>query len=133
MDAAIQTAIDQAVATAQAALEAQLLAATNDLTATRNDLTTAQAALTAAQAQIGVLQIALTAPPAGPAVAPAVQFAYSSATVSNDVIDYKTPAGIKLYKLAGDKLKTEFDLDSNQFTLFLDRQSSYKVLRAGLG
>jgi hypothetical protein len=115
MDAQIQAAIDNAVATARAALQLQLNAANTDLAAARTELT-------AAQAEIIVLQRAVAAAPPAVAAAPAtpVQFAYSPATVSNDIIDYKTPAGIKVYKLAGEKLKSDFDLDSNKFTLFLD-------------
>jgi hypothetical protein len=37
-------------------------------------------------------------------------FAQTPATISAKIIDYGSTAGIKLYKVAGEKLKADFDL-----------------------
>lgn len=115
IDAAIQAAIDLAIA----GVTAQLTAAQTELLAARTDLTTAQNALTLAQA----------AAPAGGAAAAAVAptFALAPATVSGAFIDYSTPAGIKIFKMAGEKLKSEFDLETNNFTSFVDNLHSRAI------
>ena len=113
MDPAIQQAIDTAVAV----VAAELQQARNDLQQARNDLTALQ---NAAPPQ---------APPAvqPPAAQPAPVFALGPATTTGNFIDYNTPAGIKLYKMAGEKLKSEFDLDTNNFPRFVDNLNSRAI------
>ena len=110
IDANIQAAIDAAVAVVAA-----------QLATTQGQLMTARAELLQARTDLNTLQNAQVAP-AAPAAAPT--FALGPATVSTDVIDYSTPAGIKLYKLAGEKLKTSFALETASFTMFTDNLHS---------
>ena len=75
--------------------------ATGQIAQLRTDLTTAQTELTQAQADLAFAQNALAAipDPAGAAAAPAAPtFALGTATVTTSIIDYSTPAGIKLLK-----------------------------------
>ena len=118
IDPDIQRAIDAAVAVVAA-----------QLATTQGELTTARAELLQAQTDLNTLQNA-QAPPAQQAAAQppaAPTFALGPATIFGNIIDYSTPAGIKLYKMAGEKLKSDFDLDTNNFHQFVDNLNSRSI------
>jgi hypothetical protein len=123
VDANIQAAIDQAIAN----VTAELNLARNEITTLRTELTQAQTDVAAAQR--AVIAAAANAPTAGaaPAAPAAPTFALGPATISGNIIDYSTPAGIKLYKMAGEKLKEDFDLDTNHFHSFIDNLNSRAI------
>ena len=117
----------------QAAIDLALQAARDEIAALRTDLVAAQAATQAAQQEATaarqaavVATAAAAAPRAGPA-ATAPTFALGPATISGNIIDYSTPAGIKLYRMAGDTLKSDFDLDSTNFHQFVDNLNSRAI------
>ena len=89
----------------------------------------AQVELLQAQNELAALQNAAPVAGAPPAVAApaAPTFALAPATVTNAFIDYSTPAGIKLFKMAGEKLKSDFDLETSNFTSFVDNLHSRSI------
>lgn len=131
IDPDIQAAIAEAIRVAVEAVNADLVLANNQIatlqtesTTLRNELTQAQADVTAAQ-RAAIALAARGAPAAGPTAAPT--FALGPATVTGNIIDYSTTAGIKLFKMAGDQLKSEFDLDNVNFSRFTDNLHSRAV------
>ena len=108
----------------QAAIDAAVAVVAAQLVTTQGELTTARAELLQAQTDLNTLQNA-QAPAAAQPAAPT--FALGPATISGNIIDYSTPAGIKLYKMAGEKLKEEFDLDTNNFHQFVDNLNSRAI------
>jgi ABC-type transporter Mla subunit MlaD len=123
---AMDAAIAQAIADAVAAVRVELQT-------TQRDLATAQQELAQARTDLATLQNAQPqqqpAPPAAVQPAPAQQptFALGPATLTGTFIDYNTPAGIKLYKMAGDKLKSDFDLETSKFPRFIDNLNSRAI------
>jgi hypothetical protein len=99
-----------------------------ELADTRARLRIAEADLQAAQANQQLQQQQLQQVQAAPqqAAQPA-PFAQTPATVSANYIDYQSTAGIKLYKMAGEKLKSEFDLEASKFPQFTDLLHSRAV------
>jgi hypothetical protein len=63
---------------------------------------------------------------------PAVAFALTPALANQEILDYNTPTGTKLFKSATEKLAIEFDCDSENLPLFLaqlrDRAAVYDWL-----
>jgi hypothetical protein len=126
MDAAIQAAINAAVdvvARELAITRQELATANTELQQARNDLNTLQNAIPPAAAQ----PPAAVAQPAAPPV-----FSLGPATISGTFIDYSTQSGIKLYKMAGEKLKSDFDLETTQFSRFVDNLNS-RAIEQGWG
>ena len=111
----------------QAAIDAAVGVVAAQLATTQGELVTAQAALLTAQTALNTLQNAQPAPAAQAQPAAPPTFALGPATISGNIIDYSTPAGIKLYKMAGDKLKEDFDLDTNHFHGFIDNLNSRAI------
>jgi hypothetical protein len=108
------------------------------------DLAAAQADLLNSQQEIGQLQNAMAAIPAGPgipdqqpplppvmipAVPPPVRFTYTPGTVgaAADLIDYSTTAGAKIHKAVTDKLTVEFDLEKVHLYEFLEALRSRAI------
>jgi hypothetical protein len=54
-------------------------------------------------------------------------FAQTPATISANIIDYGATVGIKLYKMAGEKLKADFDLEASKFPQFTNNLHSHAV------
>ena len=118
MDPAIQAAIDAAVAVVA-----------QELATTRRELATANTELQQARTDLNTLQNAAPhqAPAAAAQPAAAPVFALGPATLTGTFIDYSTQAGIKLYKMAGEKLKSDFDLETTQFPRFVDNLNSRAI------
>ncbi len=115
MDAAIQAAIDAAV---------DVVA--RELAVTRQELTTANTELQQARIDLNTLQNAQPQQAAAQPAAPPV-FSLGPATITGTFIDYSTQSGIKLYKMAGEKLKSDFDLETTQFSRFVDNLNSRAI------
>ena len=85
----------------------------------------AQAQANAAAQQAAAAQLAATQPAVQPPVAPAqTAFAQTPATAIANIINYESTAGIKLYKMAGENLKADFNLEASKFPQFTDNLHS---------
>jgi hypothetical protein len=88
----------------------------------------AQAQANAAAQQAAAAQLAATRPAVQPPVAPAqTAFAQTPATATANIINYESTAGIKLYKMSGEKLKADFNLEASKFPQFTDNLQSRAV------
>jgi hypothetical protein len=118
----------QQILTSVADLTTELADTRARLLQVETDLLQAQAQANAAAQQAAAAQLPATQPAVQPPVAPAqTAFAQTPATATANIINYESTAGIKLYKMAGEKLKADFNLEASKFPQFTDNLHSRAV------